>query len=189
MQAQAQPKYGCVKNVDLLTGLGPKQNAVSSTPGLVPSAQGGVAPAPGAICHQPVMMPQPGIVQPGVVQPGVFPQPAQFVAPPPGGSQPMGVGVAMAPGAFTGASSMAPDVAGVGKTAGEVALEEARFAYENKLFEPQDFKPADDDPGRFYPMRQLDGAWTNVTRATIDKLNTRWYITEAGYFYAVRLED
>lgn len=84
---------------------------------------------------------------------------------------------------------LAPDVAGVGKTAGETQIEAAKYAYEHKLFEPQDIKPADDDSGRFYPLRQLDGCWTHVSRATIDKLNCRWYLAKAGFFYAIRMED
>ncbi|KAJ2904613.1 hypothetical protein MKZ38_007592 [Zalerion maritima] len=112
--------------------------------------------------------------------------------PVPSSHTPVGVNVAMASpglGGFTTSSGLSPAVAGIGRTAGEVAIEEARFAYENNLFEPQDFKPADDDPNRFYPMRQLDGFWTNVSRATIDKLSTRWYLGPSGGFYAIRLED
>ncbi|CRK12163.1 hypothetical protein BN1708_010359 [Verticillium longisporum] len=63
-----------------------------------------------------------------------------------------------------------PDVSGVGRTSGEVALENAQFAYANGLYEPQDFKPADDDPSRYYPVREVDGNWTQRNRYTIDNL-------------------
>lgn len=97
--------------------------------------------------------------------------------------------IAGAPNSFPVSEYIAPEVAKFGQMAGENALKEAKFAYENNIYEPQDFKPADDDPGRFYPLRQLDGNWTNVTRATIDKLPSRWYLSERGFFYAVRLDD
>lgn len=73
---------------------------------------------------------------------------------------------------------------------GEVAMEQAQFAYSNGLFEPQDFKPADDDPSRYYPVREVDGNWTQRNRFTIDNLgDCRWYVTNEGYFYAVRLPN
>jgi hypothetical protein len=78
---------------------------------------------------------------------------------------------------------------GIGSTAGEIHAQHAHFAHENNMFEPQDFKPADDDPSRYYMVRELDGNWTQRNRFTIDNLGCRWYLTDEGYFYAVRLAD
>jgi hypothetical protein len=79
---------------------------------------------------------------------------------------------------------------GVGRTIGEVTAEQMQFAHQSNLFEPQDFKPADDDPSRYYMVRELDGAWTQRNRFTIDNLgDCRWYLTDEGYFYAVRLPN
>ncbi|RSM06328.1 hypothetical protein CEP52_005737 [Fusarium oligoseptatum] len=81
-----------------------------------------------------------------------------------------------------------PDVTGIGRTAGEEQLRQIQFAHENRLYEPQDFKPADDDPSRFYYVREVDGNWTQRNRFTIDHMgDCRWYVTDEGWFYAVRL--
>lgn len=81
-----------------------------------------------------------------------------------------------------------PEVAGVGRTAGEEALRQIKFAHANRLYEPQDFKPADEDPGRFYWLREVDGNWTQRSRHTLDNLgDIRWYVTDEGWFYAVKL--
>ncbi|RCI15784.1 hypothetical protein L249_2978 [Ophiocordyceps polyrhachis-furcata BCC 54312] len=82
-----------------------------------------------------------------------------------------------------------PDVSGVGRTPNEEALRQIQFAYANRLFEPQDFKPGDDDPSRFYYVREIDGNWTQRNRYTIDQMACRWYVTDEGWFYAVRLPD
>lgn len=83
-----------------------------------------------------------------------------------------------------------PDVSGLGKTQGEETMRQLQFAHANKLFEPQDFKPADDDPSRFYYVREVDGNWTQRNRFTIDHMgDCRWYVTDEGWFYAVRLPD
>lgn len=82
-----------------------------------------------------------------------------------------------------------PDITGIGRTAGEIATEQARIAEQQDLTKPQDFKPADDDPSRFYWMRELDGEWTQRNRLTIDHLGCRWFLHEGGYFYAVRLPN
>ncbi|RSL63684.1 hypothetical protein CEP53_004332 [Fusarium sp. AF-6] len=63
-----------------------------------------------------------------------------------------------------------PDVTGIGRTAGEEQLRQIQFAHENRLYEPQDFKPADDDPSRFYYVREVDGNWTQRNRFTIDHM-------------------
>ena len=82
------------------------------------------------------------------------------------------------------------EVAGVGRTPIEEAVRQHQFAHENKLFEPQDFKPADDDPSRFYYVREVDGNWTQRNRFTIDNTgDCRWFVTPEGWFYAVRQPD
>lgn len=57
--------------------------------------------------------------------------------------------------------------------------------------EPQDFRPADDNPSRMYRVREVDGGWTIRNRYTIDNMEGefRWYITDEGVFYAVRLPN
>lgn len=93
-------------------------------------------------------------------------------------------------GGFGGVGGIHPEPAmGIGQTPNEVLQEQLEFAYANNLYEPQDFKPADDDKSRFYWLRELDGNWTQRSRATIDHLGCRWYITDGGVFYAVRLPD
>lgn len=83
-----------------------------------------------------------------------------------------------------------PDVSGLGRTQGEETVRQVQFAHANKLFEPQEFKPADDDPSRFYYVREVDGNWTQRNRFTIDHMgDCRWYVTDEGWFYAVRLPD
>ncbi|KUI65582.1 hypothetical protein VM1G_00154 [Cytospora mali] len=76
---------------------------------------------------------------------------------------------------------------GIGETAGQVA---AAYMTNPELNEPQDFKPADDNPSRMYMVRQLDGQYIQMPRITIDSFgkNARWYVTDEGVFYAVRLE-
>lgn len=90
----------------------------------------------------------------------------------------------------TGNTGPSPDVAGLGRTTGEEQLRQLNFAHANKMFEPQDFKPSDDDPSRFYYVRELDGNWTQRSRFTIDHMgDSRWYVTDEGWFYAVRLPN
>ncbi|KAK2039551.1 hypothetical protein LZ31DRAFT_545416 [Colletotrichum somersetense] len=143
-----------------------------------------------------LVMAQQPVIQPGMAMPG---QPIILQAPPVVMNPPVfqgapSMGLQM-PGCggvpvFAGNTHLPPDVTGFGKTAGEIALEQAQFAHANGLFEPQDFKPADDDPSRYYPVREVDGNWTQRNRFTIDNLgDCRWYITNEGYFYAVRLPN
>jgi hypothetical protein len=82
-----------------------------------------------------------------------------------------------------------PDPAmGIGRTGNEMLLDNIQFAHANNLSQPQDFKPADDDPSRHYYCRELDGVYTVRSRFSIDKLgDCRWYLTDDGVFYAVRL--
>jgi hypothetical protein len=80
-------------------------------------------------------------------------------------------------------------VLGIGQTGTEIMAEQMKFAHENGLFDAQDFKPKDDDPSRYYMVRELDGTWTQRNRITIDALNCRWYLADQGYFYAVRVPE
>ncbi|KAF7558688.1 hypothetical protein G7046_g5469 [Stylonectria norvegica] len=103
-----------------------------------------------------------------------------------GGAATMSGGVPV----FAGNSGHIPEVSGVGRTGGEETLRQAKFAYANRLYEPQDFKPSDDDPSRFYFVREIDGNWTQRNRFSIDHMGgCRWYVTDEGWFYAVRLPD
>lgn len=77
---------------------------------------------------------------------------------------------------------------GIGMTAGEVA---SAYMMDPEINEPQDFQPADPNPARMYMVRQLDGQYIAMSRATIDSFGShgaRWYATDDGVFYAVRLE-
>lgn len=82
-----------------------------------------------------------------------------------------------------------PDIMGVGKTVGETQAEQLQSAHDQGALEPQDFKPADDDPSRMYFCRELDGNWILRNRYTLDNIPIRWYVTTNGVFYAVRLQD
>ncbi|KAJ3472454.1 hypothetical protein NLG97_g10976 [Lecanicillium saksenae] len=138
------------------------------------------------IAQQPTMIPQPMhpgqqpvfiAGQPTALPPGVMQVPQQVMG---GGGVPV----------FAGNGGSPPDVSGLGRTQGEETLRQLQFAHANKLFEPQEFKPADDDPSRFYYVREVDGNWTQRNRFTIDHMgDCRWYVTDEGWFYAVRLPD
>lgn len=106
----------------------------------------------------------------------------------PGGSYMFGSGGIGNFGGVCGPVHFEP-ATGIGQTPNEVLQEQLEFAHANSLYEPQDFKPADDDKSRFYWMRELDGNWAQRSRATIDHLGCRWYITDSGVFYAVRISD
>ncbi|KAH6965327.1 hypothetical protein EDB82DRAFT_529053 [Fusarium venenatum] len=94
------------------------------------------------------------------------------------------------PGGGGGGPQHIPEVMGVGRTAGEEQFRQIKFAHANKLYEPQEFKPADDDPSRFYYVREVDGNWTQRNRFTIDHMgDSKWYVTDEGWFYAVRLPN
>ncbi|VUC21948.1 unnamed protein product [Clonostachys rosea] len=94
------------------------------------------------------------------------------------------------PPIIAGNAVPAPEIPGLGRTQGEEILRQNQFAHQNRLFEPQDFKPADDDPSRFYYVRELDGNWTQRNRFSIDHMgDCRWYVTDEGWFYAVRLPN
>jgi len=79
---------------------------------------------------------------------------------------------------------------GVGLTSTESHSRNEQFAANRDIDEPQDFRPADDNPNRMYRVREVDGAWTVRNRYTIDNMGDfRWYITDEGVFYAVRLPN
>ncbi|RYP64047.1 hypothetical protein DL770_009256 [Monosporascus sp. CRB-9-2] len=124
-----------------------------------------------------------------VGQPTGFAAPAAQVPPPPGVFQQVGQGMAVPGQPMPGMPTFPPDIMGIGKTSAEMAMEQAHAAANNQANEPQDFQPADPDPGRMYWVRQLDNEWIQMSRFTIDRLACRWFIWPNGVFYAVRLED
>ncbi|KAK3303608.1 uncharacterized protein B0T15DRAFT_540748 [Chaetomium strumarium] len=63
------------------------------------------------------------------------------------------------------------------------------MAHNNKAYEPQEFQPADPDPYRLYWLPETNGHWTLYPRRQVDRLNARWYRSDEGAFYAVRLTD
>ena len=78
----------------------------------------------------------------------------------------------------------------MGRTPLEQMAQNLENAYASNINEPQDFKPGDDDPSRMYWVRETDGNWTQRSRFTIDNLgDCRWYATDEGVFYAVRLAN
>ncbi|KAI0024713.1 hypothetical protein F4780DRAFT_550975 [Xylariomycetidae sp. FL0641] len=134
----------------------------------------GCAAAPGAPGGGPPMWPGQVGGQPGP-------------APPMGYSMVTGNGGPPAPGPVTPGP---PDVMGVGKTRFELRSELAAAAVFNGCNEPQDIKPADDDPSRMYWCKELDGNWTQRNRVAIDKMeNWRWYVMPNGVFYAKALVE
>ncbi|KAK1239062.1 hypothetical protein MKX08_006123 [Trichoderma sp. CBMAI-0020] len=142
------------------------------------------------VAQQPAVVPQPFIGQQPVMIGG---QPAAAAIPVhqmPAAVPAMGLsGVGGMP-VFTGNGGQIPDVSGLGRTPGEETVRQHQFAHANKLFEPQEFKPSDDDPSRFYYVREVDGNWTQRNRFTIDHLgDCRWYVTDEGWFYAVRMPN
>jgi hypothetical protein len=156
---------------------------------------------PGYFAHvtapMPAMMGQPPAM-PAMMMPGQstmstavpFGGP-QVAAPPPvmmSGAIPVQGAAGNFPLPTAAASAFHPDpVMGIGQTGQELKAAQAHFAYANNMFEPQDFKPADDDPSRYYFVREVDGEWTQRNRYTIDDLgDCRWFITDNGVFYAVR---
>lgn len=145
------------------------------------------ATAPILVGPQTGMMPQQFYL--GGQQPAPGPP---MAAGPPVAAQLPGLGMGGPPQAgFPGNFGIHPEPAlGVGRTPAETALHQQAFAESHGLNQPQDFKPADDDPHRWYWCRELDGNWTQRSRLTIDNLgDCRWYLTENGAFYAVRLPN
>ncbi|RYO81332.1 hypothetical protein DL766_004483 [Monosporascus sp. MC13-8B] len=130
-----------------------------------------------------------GQAPPFVGQPTGFAAPAAQVPPPPGVFQQVGQGMVVPGQPMPGMPTCPPDIMGIGKTSAEMAMEQAHAAANNQANEPQDFQPADPDPGRMYWVRQLDNEWIQMSRFTIDRLACRWFVWPNGVFYAVRLED
>ncbi|KAI5928619.1 hypothetical protein F4810DRAFT_644448 [Camillea tinctor] len=158
------------------------------------NAQGGIATAPipmvvqgqqppaAYIQGQPISYvaqpPAQAIPQPGMVPAMAYPQA--------GGSGPAMV----VPGNGAPGAPFPPEIMGIGKTSSEVQVEQAIAAQSNQVLEPQDMKPADDDPSRMYYCRELDGAWIQRNRYSIDRMGDfRWYVWPNGIFYAVRLNN
>ena len=154
-------------------------------PGYIASVS---APMQGMMAQQPAMYPPMMAAQPPMQLPMGVPQ---LVNPAPvmmSGAIP----AHMAPGnCLPAPASIHPDpVTGIGQTGQELRAAQAHFAYANNMFEPQDIKPADDDPSRYFFVRELDGEWTQRNRFTIDNLgDCRWYITDGGMLYAARLPN
>ncbi|KAL7923572.1 hypothetical protein ACQKWADRAFT_326045 [Trichoderma austrokoningii] len=163
----------------------PPQPAVAGIP---------VAQSSYVVAQQPAVVPQPFVGQQPVMIGG---QPATAAAAIPLHQMPaaavpaMGVpGVVGGMPVITGNGGQIPDVSGLGRTPGEETVRQLQFAHANKMFEPQEFKPSDDDPSRFYYVREIDGNWTQRNRFTIDHLgDCRWYVTDEGWFYAVRMPN
>ncbi|KAL6871918.1 hypothetical protein J3F83DRAFT_760328 [Trichoderma novae-zelandiae] len=141
------------------------------------------------VAQQPAVVPQPFVGQQPVMiggQPAAAAFPFQQAHAVPA----MGMSGAGGMPVFAGNAGQIPDVSGLGRTHGEETVRQLQFAHANKLFEPQEFKPSDDDPSRFYYVREIDGNWTQRNRFTIDHLgDCRWYVTDEGWFYAVRMPN
>lgn len=146
---------------------------------VAPQQQGFMSPAQP---QQPVMINGQAYIPAGPTMGGGFGQP--FFGP---AMMQGGVGGPAVP--VMAGNGNTPDVSGLGRTPNEEMLRQIQFAHQNKIFEPQDFKPGDDDPSRFYYVREVDGNWTQRNRYTIDRMACRWYVTDEGWFYAVRLPD
>ncbi|KAK3322126.1 hypothetical protein B0H66DRAFT_190913 [Apodospora peruviana] len=168
-------------------GRGPGAQQINGA--AIPLQQYPVAPQP--VMQQPVMQPimqpvmQPVMMTAGVQPSPAVPQPVFIQGQPqmmmPGNPNPV-------PGMHLPAGVHPEPALGVGLTAGEAAALNEQIAHDSNIDEPQDFKPADEDPSRMYRVRELDGAWTLRNRFTIDNLgDCRWYITDDGVFYAIRL--
>jgi len=122
---------------------------------------------------QPMAQMAPGMAMPGIATTSMF-----------------GAIPGILPGQAPSSTGVPQEVANMARTQLETQWSQARYAHRKGLFEPQDFKPADDDPLRFYWVREVDGNWTQRNRLTIDNLgDCRWYLAEAGYFYAIRLNN
>ena len=77
----------------------------------------------------------------------------------------------------------------LGATPAEVTAAGIAQAQGEEMSKRQEMKPADDDPFRFYWVRELDQSWSQRNRMTIDSGDIgdcRWYAKD-GAFYAVRL--
>ncbi|RDL34399.1 uncharacterized protein BP5553_07527 [Venustampulla echinocandica] len=78
-----------------------------------------------------------------------------------------------------------------GYTGSEMLAQHLATAQGLGMNKKQDMKPADDDPHRFYWVREFDNTWSQRSRMTIDSGDIgecRWYAKD-GEFYAVRLQS
>jgi len=75
----------------------------------------------------------------------------------------------------------------MGLTRNETLARDMEIARANNVGEPQDFKPADDNPNRLYWCRELTNDFILRDRRTIDQIGCRWYMMPDGSFYAVKL--
>lgn len=76
-------------------------------------------------------------------------------------------------------------------TGSEVLSQQLNFAEHSNINAKQEMKPADDNPGRYYWVRELDDTWTQRNRFTIDSGDIgecRWYV-DMGRWYAIRLPE
>lgn len=159
---------------------------------------------PIAVPLQQVVVPQRPIMQQPVAQPMMQPMVSQPLGMQPGlpqSSQTMYLQQGLLPGqvvsgngtipmAMSFTAGSVPDPAfGVGLTGTEVAALNNAYAARSNVDEPQDIKPADPDPSRMYRVRELDGTWVLFNRFTIDRGPYRWYVTDDGVFYAVKLPN
>ncbi|KOS19753.1 hypothetical protein ESCO_001161 [Escovopsis weberi] len=170
LQLVPTPQAACTTTIIM-----PKtQPAVVNQHGYVVAQQPAFAPQPMVGHQQPVMIGAPPVSAP------IQPFPAMGMGMSAGGAVPF----------VAGNIGQPPEVSGLGRTPGEETIRQLNFAHSNKLFEPQEFKPSDDDPSRFYYVREVDGNWTQRNRFTIDHLgDCRWYVTDEGWFYAVRMPN
>lgn len=141
-------------------------------------------------CQPPPMQGYPMQAATVNVQPGAVPAMACAPMPgvPPAGPAYMAAGVGQpAPFAPPGPGLVGGGIE-MGKTKAEVDAENQSSALHNQMNEPQDIKPADDDPSRMYWCREHDGEWIPRARFALDRMgNFRWYVTENGVFYAKML--
>ncbi|KAK8089400.1 hypothetical protein PG997_004361 [Apiospora hydei] len=131
---------------------------------------------------------QPVLAQPAMM-PGGMPAGGPGMAVPVSGQGPVFIGNGAPWRSWFYPPGALPDIMGVGKTVAETQAETLQSGHDQGALEPQDFKPADDDPSRMYFCRELDGNWILRNRYTLDNIPIRWYVTTNGVFYAVRLED
>lgn len=179
---------------DMLTRSGSQVPQGVAVPFQAGPATAPIMPVVAQQAYQPQPMMIPGGVQ--AAQPVMMAAPGGFggVGGVPPGGQPVFVNGGPAPMMMMPGNNnrVFPPVhnepaTGIGETPSQVA---AAYMTNPELNQPQDFKPADDTLSRMYMVRQLDGTYVQMPRITIDSFgkDVRWYLTDDGVFYAVRLE-
>ncbi|RKF80104.1 hypothetical protein GcM3_048027 [Golovinomyces cichoracearum] len=76
----------------------------------------------------------------------------------------------------------------IGATESQIAERQLASNKDRKTDPNLDFKPPDNDPFRFYPVREKDGSYMQVNRRTIDSGDigkVTWYCND-GTYYAVK---